>query len=83
MVETMLEKEENTLDFFLNCNSSHASIIFWLAPFFEEIGYKFPSDEMVNAMISLIARYPENERIALNVQTAIDLIHREKSGLEM
>jgi hypothetical protein len=75
MAVLMMDDEQTTINFFENCNANHARIIYWISPFFDDIGDKFPSDKMVNAMISLIEKYPEDLDLRSDIQLATDLIH--------
>ena len=82
MARLMMNDEQTTIDFLNNCNANHARIIDWLCPFFDDIVYKFPSDEMINAMTSIIDIYPENQILPRNVQYAIDVMDTIQNASE-
>ena len=76
MVDLMLESEDNTINFFINTDSSHSRIIYWVSPLFEDIAYKFSSNIMASAMTSLIDKYPEDLGLKSDVQLATNIIHK-------
>ena len=75
MAMLMMNDEQVTIDFLNNCKANHSRIIDWLCPFFDDIVYKFPSNEMINAMTSTINKYSENQILPRNVQYAIDVVY--------
>lgn len=82
MAALAIENEQETVNFFNNCNADHARIIYWLSPFFEDIANEFSSDEIINSMKLLPQKYPEDVGLSDDVEVAIEIMYRirETSG---
>jgi hypothetical protein len=74
MIGLMLQDSLQTLDFLNNCDQTHERIIFWLSPLFDEITFKYPDDEIADAMQSLVEKYPQCTMLQQNVDMAIKIL---------
>lgn len=76
MSELMIQEEQTTIDFFKECNAHHERIIYWMSPFFEDIVCKFPTNSMVDAMMSLIDKYPKDSVLPEEVELVKIIVNK-------
>jgi hypothetical protein len=68
----MARNREDSIALLRDCDDKHT--IDWIYGSLDELAMKFPSDDLITVMQSLIHRFPEIEQISTNINAAINIV---------
>jgi hypothetical protein len=78
MAKILMEDELVTINFLKSQSIYHEHIIRWVNTYFDDIACEFHSNQMADAMISLVTRYPNDNVLKYNVDLAVKIINNIK-----